>query len=132
MLRSVGLALAPDVDLGPKRTRAVFVALRRPNGSTLEVVATATVPFVDPPSPEGRSGPRHLLVVPLGKAEVRKVFNITKTGVVAGCMVVQGVIRRNAEVRLLRDGAVLWTGRQSVSTGRAAMRWLRLGGGEIW
>ena len=47
----------------------------------------------------------------LGKAEVRKVFNITKTGVVAGCMVVQGIIRRNAEVRLVRDGAVLWTGK---------------------
>jgi translation initiation factor IF-2 len=47
----------------------------------------------------------------LGKAEVRKVFNITKTGMVAGCMVVSGVIRRSAEVRLVRDGAVQWTGK---------------------
>ncbi len=48
---------------------------------------------------------------PLGKAEVRKVFNITKTGVVAGCMVVEGVIRRSAQVRLVRNGGVQWTGK---------------------
>jgi len=47
----------------------------------------------------------------LGKAEVRKVFNITKTGVVAGCMVVEGKIVRSAEVRLVRAGTILWTGK---------------------
>jgi translation initiation factor IF-2 len=49
----------------------------------------------------------------LGKAEVRQVFNITKTGLVAGSMVTDGLIRRNAHARLLRDGAVKWEGKIS-------------------
>ena len=48
---------------------------------------------------------------PLGKAEVRMVFNITKTGVVAGCMVTDGLVRRNARARLRRDNAVKWEGK---------------------
>ena len=48
---------------------------------------------------------------PLGKAEVRMVFNITKTGVVAGCMVTEGLVRRNARARLRRDNAVKWEGK---------------------
>lgn len=48
---------------------------------------------------------------PLGKAEVRMVFNITKTGVVAGCMVTEGVVKRNARARLRRDGVVKWEGK---------------------
>jgi translation initiation factor IF-2 len=47
----------------------------------------------------------------LGRAEVRKVFNITKVGTVAGCMVTSGLIRRSAEVRLVRDSIVVWSGR---------------------
>jgi translation initiation factor IF-2 len=43
----------------------------------------------------------------LGKAEVRKVFKLTKIGVVAGCMVVSGLIRRNMEARVLRDNSVV-------------------------
>jgi translation initiation factor IF-2 len=50
---------------------------------------------------------------PLGKAEVRQVFNITKYGIVAGCMVQSGLIRRNCEARLIRDGVVVWTGKIS-------------------
>ena len=49
----------------------------------------------------------------LGKAEVRQVFNITKYGIVAGCMVQSGVIRRTAEARLLRDNVVVWAGKIS-------------------
>jgi len=49
----------------------------------------------------------------LGKAEVRKVFNITKVGVIAGCMVVQGTIRRNGEARLVRGTSIVWTGKIS-------------------
>ena len=40
----------------------------------------------------------------LGHAEVREVFRVRRTGAVAGCMVLDGVIRRNAKARLLRDG----------------------------
>ena len=46
-----------------------------------------------------------------GRAEVRDVFRITKVGVVAGCMVNDGVITRNSQVRLLRDNIVVHTGK---------------------
>ncbi len=43
----------------------------------------------------------------LGRAEVRALFRSSKVGVIAGCMVQSGVIRRNAKVRLLRDNVVV-------------------------
>ena len=43
----------------------------------------------------------------LGQAEIRAIFRSSKLGNIAGCMVTGGVIRRNAKVRLLRDGAVV-------------------------
>lgn len=46
----------------------------------------------------------------LGYAEIREVFNITKSGKVAGCMVTEGVIKRGAKVRLLRDNVVIHEG----------------------
>ena len=46
----------------------------------------------------------------LGYAEIRAVFNITKVGKVAGCMVTEGVVKRGAGVRLLRDNVVIHTG----------------------
>ncbi len=46
----------------------------------------------------------------LGLVQIREVFNVSKVGNIAGCMVAEGVIRRNAKVRLLRDSVVLWTG----------------------
>jgi len=46
----------------------------------------------------------------LGYAEIREVFEITKTGKVAGCRVTEGVVRRGAGVRLIRDGVVIHQG----------------------
>jgi translation initiation factor IF-2 len=46
----------------------------------------------------------------LGKADVREVFRVPRAGVIAGCMVVDGIIRRNARARLIRDGVVSWEG----------------------
>jgi translation initiation factor IF-2 len=46
----------------------------------------------------------------LGLVQIREVFSVSKVGNIAGCMVAEGVIRRNARVRLLRDSVVLWTG----------------------
>ena len=46
----------------------------------------------------------------LGRADVREVFRVPRAGVVAGCMVVDGTIRRNARARLIRDGIVTWEG----------------------
>lgn len=46
----------------------------------------------------------------LGYAEVRQVINISKVGKIAGCMVKEGLVKRGAKVRLLRDGVVIYTG----------------------
>jgi translation initiation factor IF-2 len=46
----------------------------------------------------------------LGNASIRDVFNITKVGKVAGCMVTEGSVRRGARVRLLRDNVVVHEG----------------------
>ncbi|MGE4528232.1 MAG: translation initiation factor IF-2 [Rhodospirillaceae bacterium] len=46
----------------------------------------------------------------IGYAEIRQVFNITKVGRVAGCMITEGVVRRGAKVRLLRDNVVIHEG----------------------
>jgi len=46
-----------------------------------------------------------------GRAEVRETFNISKVGTVAGCMVLDGVLSRDCQVRLLRDNVVIFTGR---------------------
>jgi translation initiation factor IF-2 len=46
----------------------------------------------------------------LGNASVREVFNITKVGKVAGCLVTEGMVRRGAKVRLLRDDVVIHEG----------------------
>jgi translation initiation factor IF-2 len=46
----------------------------------------------------------------IGKADIRQVFKVPRAGVVAGCMVVDGVIRRTARARLIRDGVVAWEG----------------------
>ena len=45
-----------------------------------------------------------------GMVEVRNVFKISKVGTVAGCMVTEGVIKRSASVRVIRDGVVVHTG----------------------
>ncbi|MDE1901903.1 MAG: translation initiation factor IF-2 [Alphaproteobacteria bacterium] len=46
----------------------------------------------------------------LGNAQILQVFNITKVGKVAGCKVVEGVVKRGAKVRLLRDNVVIHEG----------------------
>ena len=47
----------------------------------------------------------------LGRAEVRDTFRIKGVGMIAGCRVVDGVVKRDAEVRVVRDGAIVYTGR---------------------
>jgi translation initiation factor IF-2 len=49
----------------------------------------------------------------LGKAEVRQIFRIAKVGMVCGCMVLTGLIKRTADARLIRDSVVIWTGKLS-------------------
>jgi translation initiation factor IF-2 len=47
----------------------------------------------------------------LGRAEVRDTFRVPKIGVIAGCLVVDGVVKRDAEVRLLRDNVMVFKGK---------------------
>ena len=46
----------------------------------------------------------------LGKALVQDIFKVSKVGTIAGCRVTDGLIRRQAKARLIRDGVVIWTG----------------------
>jgi translation initiation factor IF-2 len=66
-------------------------------------IRSAMVGMLEPESKE----------VYLGRAEVRQVFKVPKVGAVAGCLVSDGRILRTAEVRLLRDNVVVYTGKVS-------------------
>ncbi|MBS4846686.1 MAG: translation initiation factor IF-2 [Burkholderiales bacterium] len=46
----------------------------------------------------------------VGLVEIRQVIRVPKVGTVAGCMVLEGVVKRNSHVRLLRDNVIIWTG----------------------
>jgi translation initiation factor IF-2 len=50
---------------------------------------------------------------PLGKAEVRAVFNVSRVGVIAGCGVSEGLVKRAGHVRVVREKKVIHTGRVS-------------------
>ena len=45
-----------------------------------------------------------------GMVEIRQVFSVSKIGSIAGCLVIDGVIKRTSKARLLRDNVVIWTG----------------------
>jgi len=47
----------------------------------------------------------------VGRAEVLNIFRIPKVGTIAGCRVQDGVIRRDAEVRVMRDGTQIFKGK---------------------
>ena len=46
----------------------------------------------------------------IGSVSVRKVFKSSKVGNIAGCFVDDGIVKRNAQIRLARDGIILWQG----------------------
>ena len=47
----------------------------------------------------------------VGEAEVLQVFKASKVGNIAGCQVTDGKVARDAQVRLVREGTVIWTGK---------------------
>ena len=49
----------------------------------------------------------------LGRAEVRNTFRIKGVGMIAGCYIQEGILKRDVEVRVVRDGVVAYTGRVS-------------------
>ena len=46
----------------------------------------------------------------VGSAEIRETFDITKVGTIAGCYVLEGIIKRSSKVRIIRDGIVVHSG----------------------
>jgi translation initiation factor IF-2 len=46
----------------------------------------------------------------IGLVEIREIFSVSRIGNIAGCMVLDGLVRRSAQVRLLRHNVVQWTG----------------------
>ena len=49
--------------------------------------------------------------VVIGQAEVRQTYKVSKVGTIAGCMVTDGVVKRDSKVRLIREGGVIYTGK---------------------
>jgi translation initiation factor IF-2 len=47
----------------------------------------------------------------LGQAEVKQTFKASRVGTIAGCLVTDGKVTRNASVRLVRDGTIVWSGK---------------------
>jgi len=61
---------------------------------------------------------RHLAATPAGRvvtgeAEVRQVFRVPRIGAIAGCYVLEGVIKRDSQIRVTRDGVVIYTSKLS-------------------
>ena len=46
----------------------------------------------------------------IGLLEIRQIIRVPKVGNIAGCRVLEGLVRRSAQVRLLRNNVVIWTG----------------------
>ena len=57
----------------------------------------------------GMLAPEHKEEI-IGLIEIRQIFRISKLGTIAGCMMLEGVVRRSSRIRLLRDQTVIWTG----------------------
>lgn len=64
----------------------------------------------------------------IGQAEVRKVFNLSTYGTIAGCMVINNQVERGACARLVRDGIVVYTGKiKSVHKGKEDVKEVKKG-----
>ena len=46
----------------------------------------------------------------IGQAEVRALFKFSKVGTIAGCMIIDGIVKNNSKARLIRDGIVIYDG----------------------
>ncbi len=46
----------------------------------------------------------------IGMVEIRELYHISRIGKIAGCMVTDGIVKRDSQVRLLRDNVVIWSG----------------------
>ena len=103
--RLMQILLAPQIS-----EKATFVADKNEQ-IVFFVVPDATKPEIKA-AVEGMLEPK-LKKVFLGRAEVRKVFNLSRSGTVAGCFVTKGKFNRTGSVSLLRNGEELFEGKLS-------------------
>ncbi|MWV43505.1 translation initiation factor IF-2 [Paenibacillus sp. HJL G12] len=98
----IGFNVRPDPQAGATAEQEkVDIRLHRVIYNVIEEIEQAMKGMLDPEYKE----------VVIGHAEVRNLFKISKVGTIAGCMVTQGKITRNAEFRLIREGIVVHEGK---------------------
>ena len=51
-----------------------------------------------------------IVEIPIGKVGIKKIIKSSKLGRIAGCFVAEGVVRRNSQIRVMREDIVLWQG----------------------
>jgi translation initiation factor IF-2 len=95
----VGFNVRPSADARALAEReAVDIRSYRVIYQLTEEIQQALVGMLSPVSTEET----------LGEAEVRALFRVSRLGTIAGCMVTSGVVRRGAQVRIVRDGTVIY------------------------
>ena len=98
----VGFNVRPDAGaLASAEQHEVDIRLYRVIYQAIEEIEAAMKGMLDPEFRE----------VVLGYAEVRQTFKVSGVGTIAGCYVTQGIIRRNADIRVVRDGIVIHEGK---------------------
>lgn len=108
----VNLAAASNAVIIGFRVRPDVRAREEATAKDVEIVTFSVIHQVEETITKALSG----LLKPeekeefLGSAEVRDLFKVPKAGVIAGAYVISGVIRRNAQVRLVRNGVDVWSG----------------------
>ena len=97
----IGFNVRPDVNAkNAAESEKVDIRLHRVIYSAIEEIESAMKGLLDPEFEEKV----------IGQAEVRETFKVSKIGTIAGSYVIEGKITRNAGVRLIRDGVVLYEG----------------------
>ncbi len=98
----IGFNVRPDVNAADAAEReGVDVRLYRVIYQLVDDIRLATIGMLEPEYEE----------VQVGRAEVIELFKVPRIGAVAGSMVQDGIITRNAPVRLVRDGTVIYEGK---------------------
>ena len=118
--KGVGQISESDVLLATASDAIIIGFQVRPSGSAKKIAETEAVEIrlysviydainEVKDAMEGMLAPAEEEVI-VGNVEIREVFKITKVGTVAGCMVTDGVVKRNNNIRVIRDGIVIYSG----------------------
>jgi translation initiation factor IF-2 len=98
----IGFNVRPEPNAGKMaESEKVDVRLYRVIYNVIEELESAMKGMLDPEYKE----------IIVGRAEVRQTFKVSKVGTIAGCYVTEGKLERNGEVRVIRDGIVIYEGK---------------------